>query len=94
MHYAATFEQHGLIQRIDHPEVAHVFAIQRFYANDANDDVGGHAILLLGFGQAVDIGAPKGDTGVNTVGFNKPLTVGAPIFGHAHRWWQHQHHHR
>ena len=67
-------------QGIHHAEVAHVAAIDGFHADDADDDFGGHAKLLLGTRKRLAVGMPELHTGANAHGVDKAAAVHRPVF--------------
>ena len=42
-------------ERVHHTEVAHLLAVDGLYPDDADDDLGGHTVFLLGAGQGVAV---------------------------------------
>ena len=77
-------------QRVQHADVAHVAAVQRFHANDADDDFCRHAIFALGARQRRPVLLPKAHTCTHPHFVDKTRAVGLPVLGGAARRRQHQ----
>lgn len=67
-------------QRIEDAEVAHVLAVQRFHAEDADDDLGRHAIGLFGPCQRVLVLLPESGAGLDAARLDEALAVCGPVF--------------
>mmetsp|Transcript_41232 Transcript_41232/g.96507 ORF Transcript_41232/g.96507 Transcript_41232/m.96507 type:complete len:418 (+) Transcript_41232:404-1657(+) len=72
-------------QRVQHLEAAGDAAIKGLDAEDADDDLGRHAVLALGPGQRGFVLGPEGQAGVDAPGVDEALAVGRPVLGGARR---------
>jgi hypothetical protein len=70
-------------QRIHHPEGAHLLAVEGLHADDAHDDVGGHAVLALGALQRGLVLLPKAQARADAHRFDEAAAVRAPVLGRA-----------
>ena len=77
-------------QRVHHAEVAHVLAVEGFHAQDADDDLGRHAVFTFGACQRVGMLLPEAHPGADAYRFDEAGTVGLPVFRRALRGRQHQ----
>ena len=77
-------------QCIHHPEAAHLLAVDRLHPDDAHDDLGGHAVFLLGPLQCGAVVLPEAHAGADTHRVDEAAAVHAPVLRCAHRRWCHQ----
>jgi hypothetical protein len=68
-------------QRIEHPKVAHVAAIQGFHPDHAHDQAGGHPGFGLGLVQPRAVALPEGLACLEPHRLNEAGAVGGPVFG-------------
>ena len=66
-------------QSIHHAKVAHVAAVNGFHADDADNDLCGHAELLLGTRERLVVGLPELHAGAYAHGVDKAAAVYRPV---------------
>ena len=81
-------------ERVHHAEVAHLLAVDGLYPDDADDDLGGHTVFLLGAGQGVAVFLPKPHACADADGVDEAAAVHAPVLGRAFGGRQHELGHR
>jgi hypothetical protein len=77
-------------QRVDDAEVAHVLAVDRLHADDADDDLRRHAELGLRLRQRAAVALPEAHAGADAQRLDEAAAVRAPVLGRAARGRQHQ----
>ena len=77
-------------ERIDHPHIAHMAAIDGFYPNDAHDDVRRHAVFALGTLQGGHVLAPELHPGPDANRLDKAAAIRRPVAAHPAPRWQDQ----
>jgi len=77
-------------QRVDDTVAAHVPAVQGLHADDADDDLGRHAVLRLGARQGLGVVLPEAQAGADAHRLDKARAVGGPVLGAAFGRRQHQ----
>ena len=66
-------------KRIDDAKVAHLLAVDRFDADDADDDLGRHAVHLLGLVEPALVGAPERGAGAQANRLDEAGPVRGPV---------------
>ncbi len=77
-------------ERVHHAEAAHVLAVERFHAQDADDDRGRHAVFALGARECVGMLVPEANARADAHGLHEARAVGGPVLGGAPGGRQHE----
>jgi hypothetical protein len=77
-------------QRVDHAVAAHVLAVEGLHADDADDDLGRHAVLRFSPRQGPGVVLPEAQAGAYAHGLDEARAVGGPVLRHAPGRRQHQ----
>src|SRR5439155_26166059 len=68
-------------QRIEHAEIAHLPTVDGLHAEDADDDLRGHAVLLLGPLQGAAVLLPEAHAGGDARPVDEAAAVDGPVLG-------------